>query len=166
MAKRSAKRVPPMFWKLSMGPGASQGEFRTILRLMDCIRTGQVFVHSNTGAVGASAITQAESFADTERMGEYFFLCHGNESPSIILLGQFTGEARSTTIREREGWLGREFRWIQTSDFQRVLPRYVHGGWTPRAQTSFCAVPEEQHEVFEAQVLIPYFSMTIAELTR
>ena len=106
--------MKPVFWKLSMGPGSSGGDFSHFLEVLDWIRQGVVLVHKDTKAKGTMLAKQGERFVERKRNGEYFYLCHGNRKPSVILLGQFTGPANLFTAR-RGGWAERPFRWIKTA---------------------------------------------------
>jgi len=72
--------------------------------------------------------TPDEHFVEKAQVRDYFYLCHGNEQPSIILLGQFTGPANLLSGR-RGGWANRPFGWIKTS----INPKPFGGGPKRRA---------------------------------
>ena len=77
--------MQPVFWKLSMGPGTAGEDFKTALQLLDWVRRGVVLVHKDTKAKGTSQTSQGEHFVEPEREGDYFYLCHGNNEPAVIL---------------------------------------------------------------------------------
>ncbi len=73
------------FWKLSMGPGATTNEFRRLEGVQRWIDRGVVLLHEDTG------VGQGELFLEPDRVGDFFYLCHGNRNGTgIILLGRFT----------------------------------------------------------------------------
>lgn len=150
----------PIFWKLSMGPGSSGEDFKNLLAVLDWIRQGVVLVHKNTRAKGTTKTTQGERFMEPERHGEYFYLCHGNEEPAILLLGQFTGPANVFAARG-EGWAERPFKWIRTS----VSTKRYKGEqkrWAPNDNSTFIMVPENEREMFETAILQPFFGIELA----
>jgi len=150
----------PVFWKLSMGPGNYGGDFKDILEVLDWLRQGLVLVHKDTGAKGKLQKTQGQAFVERERVGEYFYLCHGNREPAILLLGQFTGHANLFSTRGH-GWADRQFRWIKTS----VSTKPYKGDqkwWAPNHNSTFIEVPENELKLFETDILKPYFKLRLA----
>jgi len=152
--------MKPAFWKLSMGPGSSGEDFKNVLMVLDWVRQGLVLVHKDTRAKGISKTTQGAHFMELERVGEYFFLCHGNEEPAVLLLGQFSGPANVLSARGH-GWADRPFKWIKTSNSPK---RYKgeHKRWAPNDNSTFVKVPENELQMFEAAILEPYFEMQLA----
>ena len=153
--------MKPVFWKLSMGPGNAGEDFPHVLDVMDWVRQGIVLVHKDTKAKGTVQTTQGENFVDQAKVGDYFYLCHGNQEPSIILLGQFTGPANLFSAR-KGGWADRPFRWIKTA----ILPKQFSGEakwWAPNHNSTFVVVPEDELGQFEAAILKPYFCMALAD---
>ena len=70
----------PAIWKISHGSISESN------RLIFEDRKVAV-VHSTTKAKAVSKVSQGESFMDSIKKGDYFYLCYGN---SIRILGQFT----------------------------------------------------------------------------
>ncbi|MFN9248633.1 MAG: hypothetical protein ACK6DS_16340, partial [Planctomycetota bacterium] len=103
------------FWKLSM----AGDDFKSLLEVLDWVRRGVVLVHKDTRAKGTLPTTQGQHFTSPERIGDYFYLCHGNHEPSVLLLGQFTGPPNLFCERGH-GWAERPFRWIKTSVSTKV----------------------------------------------
>ncbi len=150
--------MKPVFWKLSMGPHS--GDFKHLLEVLDWLRQGLVLVHKDTTAKGTSQKSQGELFIERDRIGDYFYLCHGNKEPGIILLGQFIGPANLFSAR-RDGWAERQFRWIKTS----ILTKPYEGEqkwWAPNHNSTFVIVPEDDLEMFESAILGPYFGVELA----
>jgi hypothetical protein len=156
--------MTPVFWKLSMGPGSVGGGFDNLLPILDWIRQGVVLVHKNTAGKGGHAkTTQGADFMASERDGEYFYLCHGNKNPGVLLLGQFVGPANLFSAKGH-GWADRSFRWIKTSVSTKRY-KAEHKRWTPRDHSTFVKVPEDELTMFEAAILKPYFKMSLAHFS-
>ena len=69
----------PSIWKISHGSISAKN--RNIFE-----ERNVVVVHSTTKAKANSKVSQGESFMNSIKKGDYFYLCYGN---SIRLLGQF-----------------------------------------------------------------------------
>ena len=153
--------MKPVFWKVSMGPGSTGGDFKNVLEVLDWIRQGLVLVHKDTRPMAKSKTSQGERFTDPGRLGEYFYLCHGNEEPAILLLGQFSGPANVFSTRGN-GWADRPFRWIQTS---KSTKRYKgeQRRWAPNNNSTFIMVPENEWNEFESAILKPYFDYELTD---
>jgi hypothetical protein len=144
-----------------MGPGTSREDFETILDVFDWVRRGVVLVHKDTKAKGTSHTSQGQHFIELEREGDYFYLCHGNQYPAIILFGQFVGPPNLFCERG-EGWAERCFRWIRTS----VSTDRFEGPqkwWAPNHNSTFVQVPTDELQLFESKILVPYFTMQLRE---
>ena len=149
--------MQPAFWKLSMGPGTAGEDFKTVLEVLDWIRRGVVLVDKNTRAKGTKQTTQGENFIELEREGDYFYLCHGNREPAVILLGQFTGPPNLLCERGY-GWTERPLGWIRTLK----SPKSYLGQdkwWAPSHNSTFIRVPDSELMLFEAEILTPYFDL-------
>jgi hypothetical protein len=155
--------MQPVFWKVSMGPGGKgpHPRFKHILEVIDWVRQGLVIVNARTRRMAGSPMTQGEYFVKQAQVGDYFYLCHGNKAPSVILLGQFTGPANLLSAYG-DGWADRPFRWIRTS----INPRRFRGRqkwWAPNFHSTFVEVPYKEFGLFEEAILKPYFGMSLAE---
>src|SRR5438132_2278194 len=130
----------PVFWKISMGPGGGGRDFPDILSVLDWLRQGVVVVHSHTSPKGISAKAQGEEFVERERIGEYFYLCNGNQEPSVILLGQFSGPANLCSFWGN-GWAERPFKWLKTAISTKPYQGEAKW-WAPNHRSTFCRVPD------------------------
>jgi len=153
--------MQPIFWKLSMGPGTAGEDFKTVLQMLDWVRRGVVLVHKDTKAKGTSQTTQGEHFVEPEREGDYFYLCHGNNEPSVILFGQFVGPPNQFCERG-SGWTERSFRWIRTSKSTKAYSGQAKW-WAPNHNSTFIRVPDDELQLFEEEILAPYFDIHLAE---
>ncbi len=150
------------FWKLSQSRINNGFLFRDIL---ECIDKKMVYIGINTGAIGNSSVTQAEHFVNA-KIGDYFYLTHGNEG--IYLLGQFTGAANyfnklanDDHIKfANDGYIERSFHLIK---FAKDLKEYTGSkhGWTPNQNSTFFQVPSHEYNLFEQEILKPYFDIDL-----
>ena len=142
------------FWKLSQSRINNGFLFRDIL---ECIDKKMVYIGMNTSAIGNSSVTQAEHFVNA-KIGDYFYLTHGNEG--IYLLGQFTGAANYFNKFSDDGYIERSFRLIK---FAKNLVEYTGSkhGWTPNQNSTFFQVPAREYDLFEQEILKPYFDIDL-----
>ncbi|HHX8286239.1 TPA: hypothetical protein ACVOYT_004410 [Vibrio diabolicus] len=145
--------MKPKFWKLSQG--TREFELRDII---ESISSGLVYVHKDTRGKGTSSTSQAEDFINAA-IGDYFYLTHGNDG--IYVLGQFVGPANLFS-KYGDGWLEREFKFIFASN----NPNYYsgeHKWWAPNDNSTFTHVPEHELAQFEAEILKPFFEVTLSD---
>ena len=142
----------PVFWKLS------QGKDFNLAEVLDSIRDGLVYVHRDTRAKGISKKSQAQAFLDAA-IGDYFYLTHGNNF--VCLLGQFTGPTNFISTKG-SGWLDKPFRHIRSS---RIKDSYKgpKKWWAPNENSTFVAIPDDEREMFEELILVPYFDLTLSD---
>jgi hypothetical protein len=145
--------MKPKFWKLSQGTK----EFG-LRGIIESINSGLVYVHKDTRSKGISSTSQAEDFINAN-IGDYFYLTHGNEG--VYLLGQFIGPANLFS-KYGDGWLDREFKFIFASNNSKSYSG-EHKWWTPNDNSTFIRVPEHELELFESEILQPYFDVTLCE---
>jgi hypothetical protein len=96
-----------------------------------------------------------------DREGDYFYLCHGNNEPSIILLAQLVGPPNHFCERGH-GWTERSFRWIRTATTTKSFtgqPKW----WTPNHNSTFVRVPDTDLSIFESDILMPYFEIQLED---
>ncbi len=103
-------------------------------------------------------MSQAEDFINAN-IGDYFYLTHGNEG--IYLLGQLISPANLFS-KYGDGWLEREFKFIFASH-SRDSYSGEHKWWTPNDNSTFTRVPEHELDLFELEILTPYFDVTLSD---
>ncbi|MBC3248922.1 hypothetical protein H8I91_01450 [Serratia fonticola] len=140
----------PNFWKLSHG---AQSQGFTFQDMVECIDEKLVYIHRDTAAKGISYVTQAVNFANAP-IGDYFYLTHGNLG--IYLLGQFTGPVNYFT-KYGDGWMDRPFRLILKAINQEKY-NGVDKWWAPNHNSTFVEVPHHEYDMFEQEILEPYFN--------
>lgn len=145
----------PTFWKISHGN--------------DCITDAEassfdkrriVVVHKDTAAKGKSKIAQGEDFMTNMKKGDFFYLCRGN---SIRLLGRIDTDEVDENAEKQDGWCERSYTIIAES---RDKAGYSGDKkwWTPNENSTCIQVPEGEVDLFEQNILKPYFDVTATEL--
>ena len=146
------------FWKLSHGTYG--GWPFDDAAMLESLADRLAYVHQLTGPLANSLQAQGEAFRDNARIGDFFYLTHGNSG--IYLLGQFTGPANIFSARG-DGWLDRPYRVICKS----TRPRKSYDGakkwWTPNQNSTFAEVPPDELPLFEELILKPYFDIELSK---
>jgi len=145
--------MKPKFWKLSQSP-----DYFTFEQYSNSIDNKIAYVHTNTGAKGGSAETQANQFINAD-IGDYFYLTYGNTG--IYLLGQFTGPANILSPKGK-GWIDRPYRVIRTAKSNSGYTG-EQKWWTPNDNSTFIKVKDSELALFEGEILNPFFNITLAD---
>lgn len=97
--------------------------------------------------------------------GDYFYLCYGNNG--IILLGRFVDNEiiPSETYIDRKGWICRHYTIKAES---KTNERYTGQKkvWTPSYDSTFKSVDSDELPLFEKEILIPFFDITLEDLEK
>lgn len=122
-----------------------------------CNENNLVIVHKNTKAKGTSSQTQADTFANQMKVGDYFYLCRGNNNLEVI--GRITGDAEECEYENlgSEGWLQRSYD---------VVADAVNDGaykndkkwWTPNDNSTCIAIPKHEINDANTKLFIPFFN--------
>jgi hypothetical protein len=152
-------------WKLSMGSHAGGGEFNTLSKVKKCLREKQrVVVWQPTRPKVRLGLPQGVAFVEVALDDAYFYLCHGNKEPGIMLLGQFNGPAEPVSSPGwRDDWVGRPYRTVK----EALITKKYDGEnkwWTPNHNSTFIKVLKPELKKFETLILRPYFNLTLADL--
>lgn len=143
----------PAIWKISHGSISEDN--RTIFEDRKV-----VVVHSTTKAMAVSKISQGESFMDSIKKDDYFYLCYGN---SIRILGQFTTDKAVLNPEMEDGWYEREYRVIAKSKDTSTY-NGAHKWWSPDFNSTCIRVENDDQALFEESILKPYFDMKLNKL--
>lgn len=149
---RSIWEYNQTIWKISHGNNGEFIEDEKEKYIIEKIVT----VHKDTGK------KQGHNFVNTMKEGDLFYLCYGGRE--IKLIGVITSEAEPLIAdSEEDGWMKRSYEVIKESINKN---RYtgVDKGWSPNHNSTCAAVKEDQLTVFEKELLIPYFDMSLDEL--
>ena len=120
-----------------------------------------VIGYKNSRAKKGSNIKQGDSFMNTIKKGDYFYLCYKNR---VVLLGQFiTDDPEPNPELRGSEWYEREYEFIARS--KDSAPFKGDKEWWLPSDDAFCVeVERKNYEEFEEIILKPYFDMTIEEL--
>lgn len=116
-------------------------------------------VHGETNAKGISKQTQGDAFAHQMKIGDYFYLCRGNNNLEVI--GKITGDAEKCEYEDfgSEGWLQRSYEIVKHA----VKEGSYKGGnkwWTPNDNSTCIAIPKHEISDANAKIFIPFFNAT------
>lgn len=104
---------------------------------------------------------QGLAFATEIKEGDLFYLCHGNDD-GVRVFGRITSPAGPSP--HGDGWLQRSYDVV----FEGVKPseKYegVKKGWTPNYNSTCMRVPDEEHSLFESEILEPFFGKRLVEI--
>lgn len=145
----------PTFWKISHGPDFISGKEAELFEQRNVIVADRM-----TKAKGLSQIAQGQNFAEHMHTGDYFYVCRGN---SIRLLGRLESEEIRENPEKKAPWLERSYARVRTSVDQSPYTG-LQKWWTPNDNSTCIRVPETELELFEKQILTPYFQLTLQEL--
>ena len=143
----------PAIWKISHGSISERN--RSIFEDRKV-----AVVHSTTKAKAVSKVSQGESFMDSIKKGDYFYLCYGN---SIRILGQFTTDKPVLNPEMEDGWYERSYCVIAESKDTSAY-KGVQKWWSPNDNSTCIRVDNDDQKLFEEAILVPYFDMTINKL--
>lgn len=143
----------PAIWKISHGSISERN--RSIFEDRKV-----AVVHSTTKAKAVSKVSQGESFMDSIKKGDYFYLCYGN---SIRILGQFTTDKPVLNPEMEDGWYERSYRVIAESKDTSAY-KGVQKWWSPNDNSTCIRVDNDDQKLFEEAILVPYFDITINKL--
>ena len=143
----------PAIWKISHGSISENN--RSIFEDRKV-----AVVHSRTKAKAVSKVSQGESFMDSIKKGDYFYLCYGN---SIRILGQFTSDKPVLNLEMKDGWYERSYRVIAESKDTSAY-KGIQKWWSPNDNSTCIKVDNDDQKLFEEAVLVPYFDMTLNKL--
>jgi hypothetical protein len=90
-------------------------------------------------------------------VGDFFYLTHGNDI-------QLFGRISSVVINPRARWIEREYVTVRTRQSKSGHFDGVRRGWAPNSNTTCRQVPEHQLNLFERQLLSPFFRLRLYDL--
>lgn len=122
-----------------------------------CNEHNLVIVHKNTKAKGTSSQTQADTFATQMKIGDYFYLCRGNNNLEVI--GRITSDAEECEYESlgSEGWLQRSYDPVADA----VNDSAYKGDkkwWTPNDNSTCIAIPNHEMNDANTKLFMPFFN--------
>lgn len=139
-------------FKISMGSFSNE-------EMEACMRDSIVVVHSDTRGKGTSTETQAAAFEETMKVGDYFYLTHGNGPNSMKILGRITSESSASKKNyvDHSGWLQRKFEVVVTSVNQMAY-KGPNKWWAPNNNSTCIQIKREELEEANKLLFEPYFN--------
>lgn len=135
----------------------SMGEFN-LEEINEFIKNKKVCVHKDTPSKGKSSESQGSIFENKMKIGDYFYLTHGNSNNPIKLIGRISSNATLTEYNDygNDGWLERSFDFI-TNSIKNSKYNGIEKWWTPNNNSTLIQI--KPNEINEANKLIfePYF---------
>lgn len=127
-----------------------------------CMNQSIVVVHGDTKSKGTSSETQSEVFQNAIRMGDYFYLTHGNGPNSIKFLGRFTTacSVSSTQYDNNTGWLERGYEVVATS-VNQMRYKGPNKWWTPNNNSTCIQIRNDELPDANKLLFEPYFNTTL-----
>lgn len=142
-------------YKVSMGDFNEQ-------EMEECIRAFKLIVHRDTKSKGTSYETQGELFEHKIKVGDYFYLTHGNGYNRIKLLGRVSSPAIPTPYKDYgdDGWLERSFEIISNSVNKNPY-KGTNKWWTPNNNSTCVLIKSNEFEDANKLLFLPYFNTRI-----
>ncbi len=121
------------------------------------VENNLLVVHSETPAKGTSYQTQGDTFAKQMKIGDYFYLCRGNNNLEVI--GKISSETAKCEHDDFgvKGWLQRSYEIIEEA-IREDSYQDVKKWWTPNDNSTCIVIPK--HEINEANthLFVPFFN--------
>lgn len=133
-------------WKISHG-GQSFNDNERATYFADHLAV----MHEDTGN------EQGKDFKEAP-VGTIIYLCHGN---SVQLLGKLTSAA--APCNKGAGWVQRSYEVLKKANFSTPYEKSSKK-WTPRGNSTFWKVPQDELPEFEQTLLKPYFGLNLEEI--
>ena len=139
-------------WKISEGTGYfSPEEYHKTLRQKIIV------MDKNTKSKGRAKITQGEYFLSDERVGDIVYICRGNQEISLLAL-----ISEQEPVQYDGTWYSRKIIPIKAAADNAGYKGNFRAQWLPNDNSTFIKV--SNLEMFEKEILIPFFDMTYEEL--
>ncbi len=121
------------------------------------IKENLIVVHGKTKAKGTSTITQGNTFYELMKIGDYFYLCRGNDFLEII--GKITGDAVRCEYDNfgDEGWLQRSYEVVREAVNDNSYED-EQKWWTPNDNSTCIAIPQNEINVANEKLFVPFFN--------
>ena len=123
-------------------------------------------VHGATKPMANMSVGQGERFINDIRAGDYFYLCYAS---SVRLFGQFTTDEALPNPQLNEqlgelGWYERPYTILRESADKSPYTK-IPKWWAPNANSTCIEIPADELQQFEESILLPYFSISLDELS-
>lgn len=116
-----------------------------------------IVVNGSTKAKGVSSESQGDTFSKQMKIGDYFYLCRGNNNMEII--GKICSDAVECELEEHgvDGWLQRYYEIV--SDAIKEDPyKNVNKWWSPNNNSTCVKIPKSEIDLANRTLFAPFFS--------
>jgi 5-methylcytosine-specific restriction endonuclease McrBC GTP-binding regulatory subunit McrB len=146
-------------YKISMSPKDIDED-----SFVEMIEQNVITIHKNTPAKGASYETQSETFSEKIKIGDYFYLCRGNNK--LILLGRITSISEPSFLEEYndEGWIQRQFEIVKLATTDEKYEG-ANKWWTPNHVSTCIQIPDNELTLANTLIFAPYFSTSLKKMS-
>ena len=116
-----------------------------------------IIVHSKTKAKGVSSQSQGDTFAKQMKIGDYFYMCRGNNSLEVI--GRITGDASTCEYEDfgNDGWIQRSYE-IVSEAIKEDSYSDEKKWWTPNDNSTCIVIPPKEIIEANTKIFIPFFN--------
>lgn len=114
-----------------------------------------IVVNRETKAKGTSTESQGESFSSKMKIGDYFFLCRGNEKLEII--GKITGDAENCNFGDKT-YLQRTYD-IVIDAIKEGSYAGENKWWAPKNNSTCIAIKDNDIDKANKELFIPFFKV-------
>lgn len=141
-----------MVYKVSMGGGEIGEKAFNFFNEKNLI-----VVHGKTKAKGRSSKSQGDTFAKQMKVGDYFYLCRGNNYLKII--GKITSDAEECEYEGMgdDGWLQRHYEIVKNVEKEGSY-HDDQRWWAPNDNSTCIIVPKREIGEANTKIFIPFFN--------
>lgn len=141
-------------FKISMSPATNEVDHKTFEY---CLANNIIIMGGSTKAIGTSKVSQNELFRNVMKIGDYFYLCRGNEG--VILIGQITGDSSEFSLESfmHKHWIKRPYEIIAKNQDKSTPYKKEKKHWTPNFNSTFTRIPENEIAMANDLIFKPYF---------
>lgn len=122
----------------------------------DFLNKNLAVVNKYTASKGTSNTTQGETFTALLNIGDYIYICRGNEYLPII--GRITGETEPCYNKDlaNEGWVQRAYETVATV-IKKGGYKEESKWWTPNNNSTCIIIPKEELDLANEKIFLPFF---------
>jgi AAA domain (dynein-related subfamily) len=143
------------FFKISMSPkDINEDSFNYF------IENNLVVVHRNTAGKGTSYESQGEIFNNRIKIGDYFYLCRGNQK--FVMIGKIVSDAQVCELEDlgEDGWMQRKIELIRPAS---IDDKYEgeNKWWTPNNNSTCIQIADTELSLGNTLIFAPYFNVSV-----
>lgn len=147
------KLLKEAVYKVSMSSNSISEEIFTY-----CNQKNLIIVHKDTKAKGREIQTQADTFSKQMRVGDYFYMCRGNQNLEVV--GRIIGDVEECEYGNlgAEGWLQRSYEVVEDAKNEDPYQEKKYW-WTPNDNSTCTEIKKHEINLANEQIFIPFFKV-------